>query len=128
MFEDCSNTRKQGEIGVGRAIYSLLKIGCVISIPIADNQDYDLVAELDGSLKKIQVKTTRFKRNEAYVVSLATSGGNSSRTITKTFDQSSCDFLFILTESGSAYLIPREVVTQKRSISLTEEWSVYLID
>lgn len=128
MFDECDNSRKQGEIGVGRAIYCLLKKGCVVSIPIADNQDYDLVAEISGELKKIQVKTTRFKRTGAYVVALATSGGNRSGTTVKTFDQSSCDFLFVLTEEGTSYLVPRGEITQKRSISLTEEWDKYLIE
>lgn len=54
-----SNPRKQGEIGLGAAIAWFLGEGYGVSVPLCDNQPYDLIidSKADG-LQKVQVKTS----------------------------------------------------------------------
>lgn len=74
---------------------------------------------------KVQVKTTKYKRNilsNVYSVSLKISGGNKSGSTIKTFDKNDCDLLFVLTDSGDCYSIPRNEITAVTSINLTEKY------
>ena len=124
MFIDC-NTKKQGDIGLGAAIAHFTSLGYIVCIPLTDNQDFDLVVEIDGDLKRIQVKTTSYKRKNIYSVSLSIKGGNSKKNfVHKTGDKLIYDFLFVLTEDGNKYLIPKKVLG-KSTINLGERYQQY---
>ncbi len=110
------NTKKQGDVGLGAAIRYYTAAGYTVSLPITDNQEYDLIVEKEDGLKRIQIKTTRFKRNDIYNVSLTIKGGNKSNSTIKAFDPQKVDFIFILTDDGDEYEIPSSEV--KQSISL----------
>jgi hypothetical protein len=113
MLENHKNTRKQGDVGLGIAIGYFASQGTTVCLPLTDSQEYDLVVDLDNRLQKVQVKTTRLKARgkSGYDVQLKTSGGNQSWSgISKRFDSSKVDLLFVLTGDGSKYLIPSECV------------------
>lgn len=75
-------------------------------LPMTDSQDYDLVVDMYG-LKRIQVKTTRQKRLDKYVVGLRTLGGNRSwKGTVKFIDRDKVELLFVVTEEQVCYLIP----------------------
>lgn len=46
IFEHCKNTKEQGTIGLGKAIAYFTSRGFVVSIPLNDSQDYDLVEKM----------------------------------------------------------------------------------
>lgn len=126
MFDKASNTKKQGSIGVGHAISWALQQGYTVSIPLNDSQDYDLIFDINGHLKKIQVKTSRYSRHSnSYVITLRHSGGNRSRNTSTPFVPSSVDFLFILTENGDKYFIPTNVITHINAITVGNKWLEY---
>ena len=52
------NTKKYGNIGESVAISSFVKYGIPVYIPFGDNERADLIAEFNGKLNKIQVKTS----------------------------------------------------------------------
>lgn len=114
----CTNTRKQGEIGVAAAISWLVCQGYVVCIPLADNQRFDLVVEKNGALHTVQVKTTRFKQNQYFSVLLKTCGGNKSNSSVKKFSSQEVDYLFVLTEKGEGYWIPTDQVKATNTLSL----------
>lgn len=119
----------QGTVGLGAAIQLYTKQLRVVSLPLNDSQDYDLVVEDDnGTLLKVQVKTTAYKKNksEFYSVELKSSGGNSGR-ILKTFDENASDILFILTSNGDMYEIPRKEVIAKSNMVLNKKLDKYKI-
>lgn len=63
--------KEKGNSGLGMAIAYFSTNGNVVSIPLNDTQDYDLVIEKDGKLDKVQVKATGCKtKNNIYQVSL----------------------------------------------------------
>ena len=58
MRERLINRRQQGDLGEASAIEWLTRVGATVSIPFGHSPDYDLVAEVDGRLYRVQVKTT----------------------------------------------------------------------
>src|SRR4051794_12902059 len=101
------NTRQQGDIGELSAMHWLAKIGALIAIPIGHSPDWDVIAEIDGRLRRVQVKTsTRFERDR-WVVALCTRGGNQTwNGLVKRLDPSRCDDLFVLVGDGRRWFIP----------------------
>lgn len=108
---------------MGYAIAKLTELGYNISIPITDSQGYDLIADLKGTLLKVQVKTTSYKdkKSEYYMVALRTKTYNK----TKSFVDSDCDLLFVLTEEGKMYLIPRDEVKVRNGLTITNYFDKY---
>ena len=115
MLKEHKNSKVKGTVGIGQAIAYFTKKGVVVSIPLNYIQPYDLVVDLDGSLKKIQVKTTT---SEA--IALRTTGGNQSFHTAKLFDHSSCDYIFGMMNTGDCWLIPTNVFTNVNSLKLTD--------
>jgi hypothetical protein len=52
------NRGRQGAIGESSAIDWLTRVGATVSLPFGPSPDYDLVADIDGSLLRVQVKTS----------------------------------------------------------------------
>ena len=111
MLKNQENSRKQGDVGLGAAIAWFTKKGYTTCVPLTDSQKYDLVVDMGKGLKRVQVKTTFFKKRSGhYVVTTKTCGGNRSGNKTHYFDNVNSDYLFAFTEEGSMYLIPSRVV------------------
>lgn len=130
MFQDCKNTKEQGNFGVGYAISYFTSNRYIVSIPLNDSQEYDLIVGKDNVLYKVQVKTTRYKKrntiNEWYVVLLKTCGGNQNWSgVSKKFDNSKIDILFILCENGDTYCIPTSKINAKNHLNLTKTYKEY---
>jgi hypothetical protein len=125
LLREYKNTKKQGDAGLGVAIAWFTTQGFGVSIPLTDSQDYDLVID-DGTLKRVQVKTTTFKTEYGvYFVSLTVKGGNrTSAGLIKKFDKAKVDLLFVVTKDGESYLIPSgDVDTQ--TLNLGEKYEKF---
>jgi len=100
------NSKKQGDVGLGIAIGWFSVQGCTVCVPLTDSQEYDLVID-DGTLKKVQVRTSRYKRSgSSYQVEMRTKGGNKTGNTVKFFDSTKVDLVFIVTDDGRKFLIP----------------------
>ena len=118
MFENCKNTKQQGNIGLGTAIQYFTQNLYNVSLPLNDSQDYDLIVEdKDGTLKKVQVKTsTQKSKYETYAINLRVLGGNSKQNyVHKKANEVIYDWLFILCDNGDRYLIPKENIKNVKS-------------
>ena len=117
MFNRCSNSKKKGDAGVGSAIAYFTLCGVCVSIPLTDSQDYDLVIEVEGELKKLQVRTTDYKNPAGnYVVNLKICGGNSkSNFVHKKGTDLVYDYLYVLTSDDTRYLFERSAIADLRS-------------
>ena len=119
--------KEKGNSGLGMAIAYFSTNGYVVSIPINDTQDYDLIIEKDGKLKTVQVKSTGCKtKNGVYQVSLKSCGGTKGKTY-KTVIDTKVDLLFVLNEEAEMYLIPIDKLSNKTSLNLCEKYQEYLI-
>lgn len=114
------NTHLQGNIGLTMSIVYFASIGAIISIPLNDIQDYDLVVDIPNEgVRTVQVKTTRCVERGKYKVELRSGG--------KAFTNNKSNYLFIVDGDGNQYLIPRENVNVKNAIILGDNYSRYII-
>ena len=123
------NTKQQGDIGVAKAIYVYTALGYIVSIPNTDNSKYDLIID-NGSLYRVQVKTTTYKTHYGvYQVMLKTSGGNQSWSgIIGRIDQNNVDVVAILSEDGSFYHYPAEVLNGRTTVNLGKDAEKYKVE
>ena len=105
------NPRQQGDLGERAAAIWLLSTGANVAYPFGHSPDWDLVAEINGQLHRVQVKTSRYFRLDRWSVQLSTHGGNRSWNGTvKRFHASRCDYLFVLAGDGRQWFIPASEV------------------
>lgn len=118
----------QGNVGLGKAIEYFTSQQIPISIPLNDTQPYDLVADINGKLSRVQVKTSRFTKSngKTYEVQLRNCGGNRTGTARAVlFNKTSCDYLFIYTASNKTYLIPSDIINETSTINVGIKYAEY---
>lgn len=123
-----SNSRIKGNKGLSVAIAYFGSNEYVVSVPLTDTQDYDLIVD-NGILQKVQVKYINYK-NKAnnYHVGLRVISG-STRKVVKIGDECVYDLLFVVCSNKNMYLIPKSQIKNKNSIVLTpdkDKYKVYL--
>ncbi len=129
MFDASNSSKEQGNVAVSAAIYYYSRIKATVSIPLNDSQDYDLIVDISNKLYKVQVKSTRCRSpSGTFRVDLRNTGGTSGKVSSRVKDGSS-DYLFILTQDGVCYFIPKEVYAELgTSITLGEKYKDYKIE
>lgn len=117
----------QGNVGLGKAIEYFTSNGMTVCLPLNDTQPYDLVVDFQGTLKKIQVKTSIYSKNggSTYQVGLRNSGGNSTKSRYVPFSADSCDYLFIYTGANKTYLIPTTDITVTSAITVGNRYTEF---
>lgn len=119
----------QGNMGLGKAIEYFTSHGIPIAIPLNDTQKYDLIADFNGQLQRISVKTSRYSttQGKSYEVVLKNSGGSSGKSVIRHFDNTSCDYLFIYTADENLYLIPTKAISTFNTISVGIKYTEYKV-
>ncbi len=123
------NTKQQGDIGVAKAIYIYTALGYIVSIPNTDNAKYDLIIEKNKKLNRVQIKTTSYKtKYGVYQVMLKTCGGNQSWSgeISK-INSNDVDLIFILTDTGTVYEFPSEILNGSSTVNLGKDKDLYKV-
>lgn len=125
MFDTNKNI---GNSSLGIAISYFTCSGYVVSIPLNDTQDYDLIVEKNNRLYKVQVKGTSFQTEHGiFQVALKSCGGTKGR-VYKTVKNSNADLLFVATKSGNIYLIPIELLTNIYTLNLGKKYDKYKVN
>lgn len=129
MLKECKNSKKQGDVGLGSAISYFTSLGWTVLIPLTDSQDYDLVVDDGNKLSKIQVKTTYCKApSGSFICNLRLMGGNRKENIiAKRASEIKYDILFILTNDGGKYIIPKRDISDKNTVTLGVDYNKYKI-
>ena len=125
------NPRRQGDLGELSAMEWLASKGAHIYVPVGHSPDVDLIAELDGRLLRVEVKTcTRQRQPGRWEVSISTRGGNQSWSgLVKCFDPGRCEFLFVLVGDGRRWFIPATEVEGRHGICLGgEKYAEFEVD
>ena len=94
--------------------------GAHIYVPVGHSPDVDFIAEVNGRLLRIEVKSCTFLNERGrWDVSIATSGGNQSWSgVVKYFDRARCDYLFVVVGDGRRWFIPATDVEGKAGLAL----------
>lgn len=88
------NTKRIGNIGEAAVLNRFVEMQIPVYIPFGDNESADLVAEFNGKLNKIQVKTSESKESE-YVVSLRSSTIRHGKDYRKVYTSTDIDYFAI---------------------------------
>ena len=67
------NSKRIGNIGEAKVLAKFVEMGIPIQIPFGDDEKADLIAEFDGKLNKIQVKTSIKSKNGCSIFDLTSS-------------------------------------------------------
>jgi hypothetical protein len=88
-------------------------------VPLGHSPHCDLVAEADGALMRVQVKTCTVFRTGRWEVTLCTRGGNQSWSgLVKRLDPGRIDYLFVLVADGRRWFIPADAIAGGSGILL----------
>jgi PD-(D/E)XK endonuclease len=99
--------RIQGDIGELSAMYWLASRGASVALPVGSSPHWDLIAELDDRILRIQVKTSTCRQKGRWDITLCTRGGNQSwNGLVKRLDHARFDYLFVLVGDGRRWFIP----------------------
>jgi hypothetical protein len=111
--------REQGDFGERAALYWLVAQGAHVSIPFGHSAHYDLIADFDGRLIRVQVKTSACRYKQRWSVTVCTRGGNRSWSgLVKTLDLDRFDYLFVVVADGRQWFIPADRVEGGTAIHL----------
>ena len=112
-------TKRIGNIGGSRALFEFVKREIPVYLPFGDNETADLLAEFNGKINKIQIKTiTTINKNNA--LEFPTSRrpvGNNARIA---YNEEEVDyFVFYCLELDKILLVPyKEVMNNKTSFTI----------
>jgi len=112
------NSKEKGNIGEGLALAEFIKRGIQVSIPFGDNARYDLIAEFNGKLNKIQVKycNQQISENNSIICPCASSLNHTTNKNRTTYENDIDYFVFYLVEWDKIILVPIEKIGTKKSI------------
>ena len=105
--------------------------GAHIYVPVGHSPDIDLIAEIDGTVLRIEVKTGSHQTPSGrWDVMIATRGGNQSwNGVSKYFDRARCDFLFVHVGDGRRWFIPSGAIDGRSGLTLGgPKYSEYEVD
>lgn len=120
-----TTNKEKGNSGLGMAIAYFTTNGYIVSIPLNDTQDYDLIVEKENRLQRVQVKSTGcIGKGGNYQVALKSCGGTKGKTY-KTVKYTNIELIFILTEHKEMYLIPIDRINNVSTLSLCSKYEKY---
>lgn len=119
----------RGIWGQGKAIEYFTSHGIPIALPLNDTQKYDLIADFNGQLQRVSVKTSRHSNTQgkSYDVALKNCGGSSGKGTIRRFDNTSCDYLFIYTADENLYLISAKDISASNAIVVGLKYTEYKV-
>lgn len=98
-------SKQKGNLTELQCLTAFIEQGCGVSIPYGDNSKYDFIADIDGQLLKIQVKTSSLKDENAIKFSCRTTHLNCKGVINERYSSDEIDF-FATYWDNQCYLIP----------------------
>lgn len=133
-FKGGSSLRTPGHLGLSTAIHWFLSHGYVVSIPI-ETAPYDLIAESDAGLQRVQVKTTStFASSGRHRVKLTRAAwapdvalNSRGRYRMVAYGEGLIDYFFIAAKGGPNYLIPWSVVRGLKEIALEVKYASFIL-
>ena len=98
-------SKQKGNLTELQCITAFTAEGCGVSIPYGDNSKYDFIADVNGKLLKIQVKTSSLKDENSIKFSCRTTHVNCTGVKNERYSINDIDF-FATYWNGECYLIP----------------------
>ena len=111
-------SKQKGNLTELQCLSAFVEQGCGVSIPYGDNSKYDFIADIDGKLLKIQVKTSSLKDENAIMFSCRSTHVNCKGTINERYTSQDIDF-FATYWNNQCYLIPVNECSVSKTLRFT---------
>lgn len=111
------NSKRIGNIGEAKVLAKFVEMGIPIYIPFGDDEKADLIAEFDGKLNKIQVKTSIKSKNGCSIFDLTSSTAHRTNGERRKYLNSEIDYFALYSlDRDKIYLMkvpdnPMSVIT-----------------
>ena len=109
------DTKKKGNLTEMQCMSAFMAQGCGVSIPFGDNSKYDFIADIDGHLLKIQVKTASLKDDNAIKFSCRSTHVNCTGVKNIRYSANDIDY-FATYWDNKCYLIPVEECSVEKTL------------
>lgn len=130
------NSKDKGNIGESIVLTEFIKRGIQVSIPFGDNTRYDLIADFNGKLNKIQVKyCNQLSETGSVSCPCASSTNHTTNKHLSTYENDVDYICFYLACWDEVIIVPIEQIGTKKTISFrldkpktTNQFSVNLVE
>lgn len=85
-------TKEQGILGEAKVLAKFVELGIPISIPFGDNCSYDLIAEFNGKLNKIQIKSSTQTSEDVTQFKISKTRINRNENVTSYYTKNEVDY------------------------------------
>lgn len=109
------DTKKKGNLTEMQCMSAFMAQGCGVSIPFGDNSKYDFIADVDGYLLKIQVKTASLKDGNAIKFSCRSTHVNCTGVKNIRYSANDIDY-FATYWDNQCYLVPIEECSVEKTL------------
>lgn len=101
------NTKSKGNVGEAFILAEFTKYGVQCSLPWGDNARYDLIAEFNGKLNKIQIKyCDSISENDSYNCTLVSSTNHTTNKKLHGYDNDVDYMAFYIERLNKCLLVP----------------------
>ena len=112
------NSKSKGNIGEAIVLAEFVKYGIQVSIPFGDNARYDLIADFNGKLNKIQVKYCGLMSpSNSVICKCASSTYHTTNKKYITYEGDIDYFCFYIPLWGKVLLVPMERIRNRKTIN-----------
>ena len=115
------DTKKKGNLTELRCLAAFMENECGVSIPYGDNSKYDFIADVNGKLLKIQVKTSSYANDEKTAIqfSCRSTHVNCKGVLNVRYSKDEIDYFATYWEN-KCYLIPVEECSTRKNLRLID--------
>lgn len=110
-------SKQKGNLTELQCLTAFMAQGCSVSIPYGDNSKYDFIADVNGNLYKIQVKTASAKEN-AICFSCRSTHVNCAGVKNERYKAEDVDYFATYWE-GKCYLVPISECSVTKTLRFT---------
>lgn len=109
------DAKKKGNLTEMQCMSAFMEQGCGVSIPFGDNSKYDFIADVDGHLLKIQVKTASLKNDNVIKFSCRSTHVNCTGVKNIRYSANDIDY-FATYWDNKCYLVPVEECSVEKTL------------
>lgn len=117
------NSKDKGNTGEAIVLAEFIRNGVQVALPFGDNARYDLIADFNGKLNRIQVKycNQKVSENNSITCPCSSSTNHTTNKNYTTYENDVDYFCFYLAEWNEVLIVPIEVIGTKKSIVFRQE-------
>ena len=112
------SSKQKGNLTELQCITAFYELGYQVSIPYGENSRYDFIADINGKLIKVQVKTSSKKDDgKSFEFSCRSTRVNAQGSLSRTYTAEEIDY-FCTYFNGKCYLIPISECSRSKKLRL----------